>query len=198
MPVSDTTRIEAHSLGLDDATALRASLTDHAAFDVIFDRHAAPVRRYVASRVGWDDADDVVADTFLVAFSIRRRFTADRGVDALPWLLGIATKRIARARGVETRWLRSQQLAAAEHDRGDSFEDDVIARTGAHESAGVLVQGLRQLPRRERDVLLLRVVGELSYEEIAAALHLPLGTVRSRISRARARIVDYLQEGTQP
>ena len=178
---------------IEDAACIRESIDRPEAFRVVFQRHHDRVRRYVVSRVGPQSADDVVSEAFVAAFRLRYRFDHDRSSDALPWLLGIATNVIARHREAERRWLSRRADELQLHDVADSFEDDADARTDAARSRPSLAAALRRLPRRERDPLLLHVAGELSYDEIARALGVPVGTVASRINRGRTRLGRWME-----
>ena len=182
------------AVAVDDAGCIRRSLTQPDAFRDVFERHHERVRRYVVSRVGPQASDDVVADTFVAAFRARARFDAADGRDALPWLLGVATNVLARERVAQRRWLAQ---CAAEQARGAMpapFEDDAVARTDAARRTRALAAAVRRLPAREREPLLLHVLGELSYEEIAASLDVPLGTVASRINRGRTRLAEWMEQ----
>ena len=176
-----------------DAVLIGRSTTDPRAFAHLYQRHHDAVFVYLAARVGSAHADDLVAETFLAAFTARHRFRSDLGSGALPWLLGIATRRLGRHRDLERRWLRARTApyAAGEPDE-TSRGDDIDARLDAARVAPDLANALAQLRRKDRDPLLLHVIGGLQYDEIAAALELPIGTVRSRISRARTRLAGIL------
>ncbi len=173
----------------DDAACIAASMADPERFGELYDRHAATVFRYVRSRLG-PDADDAVGDTFAIAFGIRDRFDAGGGRSALPWLLGIATKVIAKRRDTERRWLRP---APAQVDHADEA-DDAAARVDDARLAEWLVDALCGLRRRDRDaLLLLHVVGDLSIEEVARTLDVAPGTVKSRLHRARRILAAQLE-----
>jgi RNA polymerase sigma-70 factor (ECF subfamily) len=159
----------------------------------VFDRHAPTVHRYLSRRLGGREADDLVAETFLVAFE--RRTSYDLAVeDARPWLLGIATNLVRRHHRSETRLYRSLHRLAGitrEHDGAVATEraDDGL---DAARSAPAVAAALAGLSARDRDVLLLHAWGELSYIDIAHALDIPVGTVRSRLSRARRQLRGHL------
>jgi RNA polymerase sigma-70 factor (ECF subfamily) len=181
----------------DDATWIARSLAEPSAFRTLFARHHDRVHRYVASRIGPDAAPDVVSDTFLEAFRTRARFDEARGRDAAPWLLGIATRRLSRQRGAELRWHRRREAAARSEpsamlvQHGPGSADD-LGRLDAAAMRGDLLAALSKLRRGERDALCACVLGGLTYEEAARALDVPVGTVRSRIARARQRLRDAL------
>ena len=172
--------------GMTDAQAIGESLADPEAFAVLFDRHFDAIHGYVQRRVGPDLADEIAAETFTRAFDRRRRYDTSRE-DARPWLLGIAANLLRRHWRSERRRLDAY---ARSRDRGHAELSAPIAAE--------LAQALKSLPRREREPLLLFAWADLSYEEIAVALGLPLGTVRSRISRARARLCGPNLDAHQP
>ncbi len=177
----------------DDAAIIARSLQDPEQFAVLFRRHAPRLYRYAARRLGRDLADDVVADTFLHAFRQRASYRGDCP-DARPWLYGIATRLIGRNRRAEVRQYRA--LARTGTDVvADSFADVVDARVSAAVEYRRLAAALTGLPAAYRDALLLIAWGELTYEQAAVTLGVPVGTVRSRLSRARARLRRELEEG---
>lgn len=185
----------ARERGAIDAAAIRRSLDDPAAFDAVFERHHDVVFRYVASRVGPITAEDVVGEVFLAAFASRSKFNASISTSALPWLLGIATRRISRHRDAERRWIA--QCQAGHVDRTAVEDHDVESRVDAERLAPRLDIALQSVPIRDREPLLLHVLAGLSYEEISTALDINPGTVRSRISRARARLAGILDGARQ-
>ena len=169
---------------LDDAAVIRLSLAEPERFELLFQRHAARVRRYVARRLGADAADDIVAETFLLAFRQRAGFDQARG-DALPWLYGIATNLLGRRRRDEIRLYKALARTGVDPVVAP-FTDEVDERVTATAASRRLASALAGLSSAYRDALLLVTWGGLSYEETATALGIPVGTVRSRISRARA------------
>jgi RNA polymerase sigma factor (sigma-70 family) len=174
----------------DDAATIEASWSDPERFAALFDRHAALMHRYIARRAGPAIADDLVAETFLAAFRRRRRYDLSCR-DARPWLYGIATNLIGQHRREESRRLRISGLILPDRDP-PGHADQVAANVTASGTKAVLARVLAGLPGAERDVLLLVAWEQLSYDETAAALQIPVGTVRSRLSRARARLREEL------
>lgn len=169
-----------------DAELIEASWTDPEQFAHLFDRHAPLIHRYIARRAGHEVAEDLVAETFLAAFGARRRYLASYA-DARPWLYGIATKLIGQHRREEARQLRVRLAAVPERDDpgpGNKVAADVTAAS----VRGVLAAALAGLPAADRDVLLLIAWEQLRYDEVARALGIPVGTVRSRLSRARKHL----------
>ena len=136
-------------------------------------------------------ADEVAAETFLQAFAARERFDCSRP-DARPWLFGIATNLLRRHRRAEERRLRAFARAATRPEDMSAF-DGVDERLDATAAAGALATSLASLGPGERDVLLLYAWADLSYEEIADALAIPVGTVRSRLHRARGVMRELLE-----
>jgi RNA polymerase sigma-70 factor (ECF subfamily) len=152
------------------------------AFVAMFDEHAPLVLRYARSRVGSELAEDVVSEAFAVAWRARGSWTATRG-DARAWILGIATNVIHRHREAEARWLEAREQALARGvDRADVASDVLV---DVDRSTAAVVGALRSLSPKLRDPLLLHTLLAMTYEDIAKTLEIPVGTVRSRISRAR-------------
>jgi RNA polymerase sigma factor (sigma-70 family) len=169
-----------------DHVVVRDSLVDPAAFAAVFDRHYPAIYRYLARRLGRDAAVDVAAETFAVAFDDRRRFDA-RYESAGPWLFGIATNLARRFARSERRQLDAySRTVTPDLDPEDGAE--AVARADAHRLAPEVASAVGKLPQQSREVLLLYAWAELDYEGIAAALQIPVGTVRSRLSRARAEM----------
>lgn len=167
-----------------DAAVVEQSWTDADAFAVIFDRYAVTVYRFLARRVGGQLADDLTGQTMLVAFDRRRRFDLSQP-SALPWLYGIATNLLHRHTRTEVR--RHRALAKATADTTlDGHDELVTDRVTA--AAQPLGRALARLSSAERDIVLLVAWEDLSYEEIALALDIPIGTVRSRLHRARTKL----------
>ena len=171
-----------------DSEAIAASLADPSAFGVIFERHYDAVHGYLQRRLDGPFADELAAQTFLVAFDSRSRFDRSRS-DSRPWLFGIATNLARNHRRREIVELRAVAAMTPEAGAGD---DGVEARIDAERLRGPLARALADLPTEESDVLCLLVWAELSQAEIADALAIPLGTVKSRLSRARGRVRSAL------
>jgi RNA polymerase sigma factor (sigma-70 family) len=171
---------------VDDATAIAASQRDAEQFGLLYDRYASQLYRYAYRRVGPELAEDVVADTFLAAFRRRSAYDLAR-TDARPWFFGILTGEIARRRRAEeARWRALGR--AADSDVVEGFADRIAASVTARSARGPLAEALRRLAPGDRDVLLLIAWGDLSYEEVADTLQIRLGTVRSRLHRARRKL----------
>ncbi|MEU9033026.1 RNA polymerase sigma factor [Streptomyces sp. NPDC048383] len=159
---------------------------DHQLFAELYDAHAGTVYahavRMTADRTG---ADDIVSLTFLEAW--RLRDTLDGVMHQRAWLLGIATNVIRNTR----RTTRRHRDAMARLPRADAVPDvadAVVSRITDSARAAATLAALSRLRRADREVLLLHVWSGLSHEEVAQACGVPVGTVRSRLSRARARL----------
>lgn len=170
---------------LDDAVLIERSWAVPEDFAAIFDRHAPTLYRYLARRVAIDDVEDLVAETFVVAFDARRRYDVSRA-DARPWLYGIATNLLGRHRRNGRRRARLTGLVAvrAAVDPGEQVASDLTAQSLQRD----LALALSRIARRDRDVIILIAWEGLSYDEVASALAIPVGTVRSRLHRARAQL----------
>ncbi|MEW1843180.1 RNA polymerase sigma factor [Nonomuraea angiospora] len=155
------------------------------AFEAVFDAHYEEIRRYLGRRVGLDVAEDLAAETFLIAFDQREAFDPSFG-EIRPWLYGIATNLIGRHRRTEVR--RYRALARTGPPPDDGLHDRVIDRLAAEVTVGRLAKALTKLSAGERDVVLLVAYGGLDYAGVAAALRVAEGTVASRLSRARTKL----------
>ncbi|MET7387161.1 RNA polymerase sigma factor [Streptomyces sp. NPDC005529] len=166
-----------------DGHVIAQSLEHPELFARLYDRYAPDIHRYAARRLGDHAADDVTADTFLTAFRVRARYDASRA-SARPWLYGIAAHLIGKQRRKEVRGLRA--LARTGHDpvAAGWVEDtaDLVA------DRAPLADALAALSAADRHVLLLVAWADLPYQEVAEALGIPVGTVRSRLNRARRKV----------
>jgi RNA polymerase sigma factor (sigma-70 family) len=166
-----------------DSELIIRSVDDPEVFASLFDRHAAAVHRYLGRRVG-ELADDLLSETFLIAFRRRAAYRPER-VEVRPWLIGIATNLVHGHVRAERRRYRALARAAAEPALHGADPGDSTDRLAAQSLRGPLAGALAGLSGRDRDALLLFAWGQLSYEEIATVLDVPVGTVRSRLNRAR-------------
>lgn len=176
MPVSDPSPT--------DAEVIVASIDRPAEFATVFDRHHEAIHRFLWSRVG-EAADDVAAEVFRVAFERREAYDPSYS-SAKPWLFGIAAnlarehhRRTARRRGVHER------LVAEGRAEPHPAPEERLARLAATEP---VAEAILELPDRDREPLLLLAWADLTYDEIAQSLDVPVGTVRSRIHRARGQV----------
>jgi RNA polymerase sigma-70 factor (ECF subfamily) len=173
----------------DDAAVIGRSVQLPDWFGVIFDRHAPYIHRYLARRLGSEVADDLTSETFLIAFQGRYRYDRARP-NARPWLYGIATNLIGRHRRDEARQFRTERVDDSAYET--CHADRVASVVTARAARPALTAALAELASSDRDVLLLIAWEELSYDEASTALGIPIGTVRSRLSRARRKVREAL------
>ncbi len=184
--------------GCPDSELITRSRSDPQSFAEIFDRHYAALYRYLRRRIGSEVAADLAAETFVTAFAKRAAYHPEGG-DCRPWLYGIAHNLLRTHLRSERRQLAAfarhgvdplaDAAASAEFSLADQRAD--AAAIGAR-----LAAFLAELPDGDRDALLLVAWAELSYAEVARALGIPVGTVRSRLNRARRRLRALLGDGS--
>jgi len=175
-----------------DAEVIGRSLDDPEAFGLIYDRHAATLLRFLGRRVGAEVAEGLVGELFRIAFERRKTFDASRAI-ALPWLYGIGSNLLLKHRRGEARRLRASARMAVVGEPPDKR-----AGAGALDARLLfprVADAIEALPDGEREALLLFAWEDLSYQSVAEALELPIGTVRSRLNRARAHLRELLELG---
>ncbi|MYY06425.1 RNA polymerase sigma factor [Streptomyces sp. SID4913] len=160
---------------------------DPDAFGALFDDYAQTVFRYAVRSTGdWSGGEDVVSLTFLEAWRLRGTLR-ESDEELKPWLLGIATNVLRNTR----RAARRHEAALARMPAGapvPDFADELVSRIHDAEQLAAAQAALRRLKPKEREVFLLCVWDGLDYRGAARALGVPVGTVRSRLSRARKRL----------
>jgi len=174
-----------------DAEVIGRSLDEPEAFGLVYDRHAATVLRFLGRRVGAEVAEGLLGELFRIAFERRKTFDPSRA-SALPWLYGIGSNLLLKHRRGEARRLRASARMAA--------DEATDRRAGAKALDARLLfprvaDAIEALPDGEREALLLFAWEDLSYQSVAEALELPIGTVRSRLNRARAQLRELLEPG---
>jgi RNA polymerase sigma factor (sigma-70 family) len=170
-----------------DAALIAASLREPASFGAIFDRHATVLHRYLVRRLGPDEAESMVGDVFRIAFERRHTYDLLRPT-ARPWLYGIATNLLAKHHRREARRIHAVARLAARRLPPADLAEQVSDGVDAAGRWQTVADAVTSLPQPERDALVLHVWEGLSYEDVATALGIPIGTVRSRINRARGRL----------
>lgn len=177
---------------LSDADLIARSWGDADAFAELFTRHFRAVFVFAARRVHRDDAEEVAGEVLRRAFERRRHYDVSKR-DARPWLYGIALNVI---RHHQRSFVRGS-AAVARLDDGHGLVPDhmtaVVDQLDAERELPIVARAIRRLPADEMDPLLLRAWEGLSYADIAIALNIPIGTVRSRINRARSRLRRALE-----
>ncbi|ALE04769.1 RNA polymerase subunit sigma-70 (plasmid) [Arthrobacter sp. ERGS1:01] len=171
-----------------DADIIRRSSESPRAFTELYDKYARMVFRYAARRAGDSAAEDVMAETFLVAFERRDSFDLTWD-DARPWLFGIATNLLRKHHRTEAKLLRVLAKSSGRDSYADST-DRIAEQVDAAAATSAMAVALRKLSAADRECILLYAWAELSYEGIAEATKVPIGTVRSRLNRARRILKD--------
>jgi RNA polymerase sigma-70 factor (ECF subfamily) len=177
-----------------DSELIARSLIDGEAFAEIFDRHFNGISVFLRRRIDQGIADELTAETFLIAFRGRHAFDTTRA-SAKPWLIGIATNLLRREHRGEARRLRA--YARLDREPEPDIADEAVSRGHAESKRANLVEAVLSLSADEKHVLLLFAWADLSYEEIAEALEIPIGTVRSRLARARKHMQELVDVNGQ-
>jgi RNA polymerase sigma-70 factor (ECF subfamily) len=165
---------------------------DPAPIEPLYRAHFDAIYRYASCRVGREVALDVAAETFTQALRSLGRLDPER--DARAWLFGIAANVLRHHRRAEARRLHAYARVGgreAASTRARTIEDGSARRE-------VLIKALTELKPGDREAILLLAWADLSYDEIAEALSVPIGTVRSRINRARRLMQSALRGDGQP
>jgi RNA polymerase sigma factor (sigma-70 family) len=169
-----------------DADLISESLSKPESFGRLFDRHFTDLYTFVARRAHPAETDDVVGETFRQAFELRSRYDLERA-NAMPWLIGISLNIMRN----EARRLFRQSAALARFaptlllDRTVRPVDEEVE---AKYNEAMIACALERLPPLELEVLLLTTWEAMTYEEVSIALDIPVGTVRSRVHRARQHL----------
>jgi len=181
---------------LADAEVIACSLNAPDAFGELFDRQATTMFRYFVRRVGPDDADSLLGELFRIAFEKRAAFDTERA-EARPWLYGIASNLLARHRQGEARRLDATARLVNTAIAAFDASSEIDARLDARRLWADVAAAIATLPQGERDTLLLFAWEGMPYDQIATALDVPVGTVRSRLSRARIRLRELVGENEE-
>jgi RNA polymerase sigma factor (sigma-70 family) len=170
----------------DDVLWARSRTGDADAFGLLFERHAKAIYNYCFRRVGdWSAAEDMLSIVFVEAW--RRRDKELPPGKVLPWLYGIATNVVRNRRRARRRFAAAlSRVPTSPADPG--FSEIADERLDDERQMRKTLTLVARLPRQEQDVLALCVWSEMSYEDAALALGVPIGTVRSRLSRARRHL----------
>jgi RNA polymerase sigma-70 factor (ECF subfamily) len=174
-----------------DSEVIAASLHKPELFAAIFQRHYPAIYRFVVGAVGPADGPDLASEVFVRAFAIRSRYDLSYS-RATPWLFGIASNLVRGYHRGAARQLRAFRREAARVPESTEFEEDAVTRLAAVSQRPRITFALSQLRTEEAEVVLLFAVAELSYQDIAVAVGIPEGTVRSRLSRARNKLRNLI------
>ena len=178
---------------LDDGAAIELSWDKPESFGELFDRHYVSIFTFCARRVGPAQAEDVVNETFCRAFDRRRRYDTRARPNARPWLMGIAINVMRH----EFRRQLQEAKALGRISVYDHHPDHDTSVVDGFETAKQIERvqaALAKLPDHELEPLLLSVLELQTYEQIADVMQIPVGTVRSRIHRARKRLNELTAE----
>ncbi|QGG96811.1 RNA polymerase sigma factor [Actinomarinicola tropica] len=160
------------------------------------DEHGPAVYRYLARRVGGQAAEDLTADVLCAAVAGAHTYDPARG-SPIAWLMGIATNALTRHWRTEQRQLEVVSRLGADPLRRPTVDAPDRHAAGSDDLRAV-ARVLATLPDGEREALLLFAWADLPYGDVAAALGIPIGTVRSRIARARSRLRVELDVPDRP
>jgi RNA polymerase sigma-70 factor (ECF subfamily) len=181
--------------GSDDAV-IADSIGDPSRFGLVFDRHYDQVWRYVCRRAGAAVADELASEVFVRALAARSALGQGE-INVRAWLYGIATNLLREhSRSEARRWRAYARAVPPTVTSGDL--DDVEGRVDAAARGPAVARALAGLPAGDREALLLFALTELDYAGIAIATGVPVGTVRSRLHRARRRVRLELGLGQAP
>lgn len=159
------------------------------AFGVLYERHARTIYNYLFRRCAdWSLAEDLTSIVFLEAYRRRENVEIAEG-KVLPWLYGVATN-VARNQRRSLRRYADALRRVPPPDPVLGIAGETADRLDAQARMRSILAALDELPESDKEVLALCVWSQLSYEEAATALGVPVGTVRSRLSRARSRLAE--------
>ncbi|MEO3785376.1 RNA polymerase sigma factor [Actinocorallia sp. B10E7] len=162
---------------------------DEQAFGELFARHGRAIYNYCFRRTAdWSAAEDLASVVFLETWRRRGQVRMDEG-SLLPWLYGVATN-VLRNHQRSLRRYGAALSRLPEPVRPEEDADLVAARLDDQRRMREVLEQVRHLPRRDQELLSLCVWEELTYTEAATALGIPVGTVRSRLSRIRAKLKE--------
>jgi RNA polymerase sigma-70 factor (ECF subfamily) len=171
----------------DEALWRRALDGSTDAWGELFLRHHQAVYNFCFRRTGqWSIAEDLTSAVFLEAWRCRKN-TRLVHASALPWLYGIATMLSRNHHRTLRRYQRALERIPPP-DQGRDPAELAAARIDAERRVACVRSEIAQLPRRDADLLELAATGRLSHTEIAVALSISVGTVKSRLFRIRQRL----------
>jgi RNA polymerase sigma factor (sigma-70 family) len=172
----------------DEALWLASQNGDGEAYGQLYQRHANTIYNYLFRRLAdWSEAEDLTAVVFLEAFRRRKDVVVVDG-RVLPWLYGIATNVLRNRR--RAQWRHREALALLARDLPREAAPDASNRAEAVEQIRSIMERTSRLSRDQQDVVALCLLSGLSYEDAATALDVPIGTIRSRLARARDSLAE--------
>ncbi|MFB6892792.1 RNA polymerase sigma factor [Kitasatospora sp. NPDC056327] len=184
-------------MAVENSIRARVRAGDATAFGQIFEDHSGAVHRHALRMTGdRAAAEDIVSLTFLEAWRLRDR-VAPEGDSLCPWLLGIAANVIRNTRRNTRRAARRHRRAPARlppPEAAPDFAAEVAGRMADAEQLAAAKAALERLRPADREVFALCVWEGLDHAAVAEALGRPVGTIRSRLSRARARLRELTEQ----
>jgi RNA polymerase sigma-70 factor (ECF subfamily) len=154
---------------------------------ILYERYFDALFRYAAGRVGRQAAEDVVAETFLIAFTRRAAFDPSH-VSALPWLIGIATNLLRSQRRAERKHLATDPGRINPRGAPDLGLDNTISRADAVAVRGAVMRAVRRLGPSEREAFLVHALAGLEGAELGVALGVSSSAAAVRLHRARTKL----------
>ncbi len=180
-------------MAMNDSKIIVRSLREPEAFGAIFDRHFDSIARFCVRRIGVARGEDIAGDVFRWAFENRQRFDVQHG-DARPWLFGVANNLVREAlRSAGRQQLAYDRWLTRETEGGTEIALQVAASVDAQQDFSAVAAVLKLQPVEDVETLLLFAWEQLTYAQIAEALRIPVGTVRSRIHRVRQHLQQALE-----
>jgi RNA polymerase sigma factor (sigma-70 family) len=172
----------------DDTLWARCQSGSADAMAELYRRHVRAIYSFAFHATGdWSRAEDVSSIVFTQAWRHRTR-SIDPGM-VRAWLHGVAANVLRNEQRSSRRWLALAHRAQAAQPAGDFMDEEALAaRLDDQGRARALLAVIRDFPEGERMAIAMVWWGGLTYEEAAAALEVPVGTVRSRLARARERL----------
>jgi RNA polymerase sigma-70 factor (ECF subfamily) len=164
---------------------------------ILYERHFDALFRYVAGRVGRQAAEDVVAETFVIAFSRRAAFDPSHG-SALPWLIGIATNLLRSQRRAERKHLATEPGRIDPRGAPDLGLDDTLSRVDAAAVRGAVMRAVRRLAPSEREAFMVHALASLEGAELGVALGVSSSAAAVRLHRARTKLRAALEPTLRP
>lgn len=183
----------AGSASLSDAEIIAESFVEPALFAEIFRRHHLVVYRYAVRRIGRETGPELASETFLRAFDSRHRFDVSHS-SARPWLFGIVANLVRMESRRRSRAARAHRNRALADPPSEEFDIVVAWRVDAERDVAVLRRALAELSPRDREVLFLAALGELTNREVGEVLRIPEGTVKSSLYRSRRKLREVLRQ----
>jgi RNA polymerase sigma factor (sigma-70 family) len=179
-------------MAMDDSEIIERSAHEPEAFGAIFDRHFDAIAGFCIRRIGIARGEDVAGDVFRWAFENRRRFDCKHD-DARPWLFGIANNLVREAlRSAGRQKVAYERWLTREKSDGTELAFQVTVAIDAQHDFSAVAAVLERQSIEEVETLLLFAWEQLTYVQIAEALAIPVGTVRSRIHRVRQHLQEVL------